>query len=400
MTDDALDTIDLVLLLRLALSGKKPLGTAKVRDALFPFVERRMTASAWNALIVERVAALRDRSALTEDNVVTPTGQRMLLRTLGVAALPRNWAEACSRLLPALALGLPAKQAKALDAQRLRGRLIRERLGADGKPTPSPKEALDALCWQALGSTESGGLGVDRVKLLLLQRELGMPIRSLAQAVNALCWRALGEEPRTDFAIGPLRQILVERSIGRPLRLRNPTTDKLAEVIAAQVAGTTQTDPRSLQRALVERWLLGTDAHPPTAAANERPPSLESSDAHETRPAPDAQDARSASGALEHDSLATFAKRVQDTADALVDGRYDEQRVFISAVWDRLRDDPIVADMTLATFKTYLTVANREGLLNLNRADLVGAMDPQRVAASETLYLNATFHFVVTKAQR
>jgi hypothetical protein len=45
-------------------------------------------------------------------------------------------------------------------------------------------------------------------------------------------------------------------------------------------------------------------------------------------------------------------------------------------------------------FKKQLVEANRIGLLNLSRADLIQAMNPDDVAKSATRYLNAVFHFV------
>ncbi len=39
-------------------------------------------------------------------------------------------------------------------------------------------------------------------------------------------------------------------------------------------------------------------------------------------------------------------------------------------------------------------MANNARLLDLSRADLVQAMDPDDVRLSEVNYLNATFHFV------
>ena len=50
--------------------------------------------------------------------------------------------------------------------------------------------------------------------------------------------------------------------------------------------------------------------------------------------------------------------------------------------------------MEMVTFKKQLAEANNARLLDLSRADLVQAMDPNDVQQSEVHYLNATFHFV------
>lgn len=100
-------------------------------------------------------------------------------------------------------------------------------------------------------------------------------------------------------------------------------------------------------------------------------------------------------------SLEQFASAVQKAADKVMgQGRYDEDRVFVAAVWDALNGSRQIGESTLNAFKHRLVEANREGHLRLNRADLTAAMDPAMVAASEIRYLNATFHFIVSRAQR
>lgn len=89
--------------------------------------------------------------------------------------------------------------------------------------------------------------------------------------------------------------------------------------------------------------------------------------------------------------LEELASMIQKAANDMTTGRYGERKVFISELWQHLGG----SDWTsLETFKNHLTDANREGYMALHRADLVGAMDTETVAASETTYLNATFHFV------
>ena len=62
---------------------------------------------------------------------------------------------------------------------------------------------------------------------------------------------------------------------------------------------------------------------------------------------------------------------------------------------DQLRRDPRWARLGLAGFKADLVAAHRAGELALARADLVAAMDPALVAASEIAVDGASFHFVV-----
>jgi hypothetical protein len=73
--------------------------------------------------------------------------------------------------------------------------------------------------------------------------------------------------------------------------------------------------------------------------------------------------------------------------------RYSPRDVFISGVWRAVQ--PALQGWTEREFKAALVECHRKSLLLLARADLVAAMDEREVRASETHYLNATFHFVV-----
>lgn len=76
-------------------------------------------------------------------------------------------------------------------------------------------------------------------------------------------------------------------------------------------------------------------------------------------------------------------------------GRFGADRVFVSALWKQLGADRAALGPTFDAFKSRLIEANRGRLLTLVRADMPGAMDRAKVAASEISYLNSTFHFVV-----
>jgi hypothetical protein len=102
--------------------------------------------------------------------------------------------------------------------------------------------------------------------------------------------------------------------------------------------------------------------------------------------------------------LRQFAAAVTRAARGSLTGRFGDNKVFINHVWRAYRDGGGGggggADaLDLATFKSRLVEANREGLLELSRADLVAAMDPADVRESQTRYLNAEFHFVRTEGR-
>ncbi len=74
--------------------------------------------------------------------------------------------------------------------------------------------------------------------------------------------------------------------------------------------------------------------------------------------------------------------------------RFGVGKVFISSAYAELKNDARVRSLGIDGFKQALVDAHRRGVLTLTRADLVAAMDPKDVAASETHHLNATYHFI------
>jgi hypothetical protein len=94
-------------------------------------------------------------------------------------------------------------------------------------------------------------------------------------------------------------------------------------------------------------------------------------------------------------------------------GRFGDRKVFISALWvmmlhlDAVAGGHVTQGCTIEHFKAWLVGAlrvTRDGredsgpLVVLARADLVAAMDPSLVAASETVTDGATYHFVLDPA--
>ncbi len=99
--------------------------------------------------------------------------------------------------------------------------------------------------------------------------------------------------------------------------------------------------------------------------------------------------------------LERFARDVRSAVKLCDTGWFGEDKVFISHVW------PVYADRSgaggvkaLDEFKRLLVEAHRADLLTLSGADLVEAMDPRDVAASETRYLNGRFHFIRSRRDR
>jgi hypothetical protein len=68
--------------------------------------------------------------------------------------------------------------------------------------------------------------------------------------------------------------------------------------------------------------------------------------------------------------------------------------VFVVHVFRVLSHDPVFAAMGLDGFKRRLAEANNARRLDLSRADLVEAMDPDDVDLSRVTYFGSEYHFV------
>ncbi|MEN0063522.1 MAG: hypothetical protein AAGA48_15330 [Myxococcota bacterium] len=195
--------------------------------------------------------------------------------------------------------------------------------------------------------------------------DLGLGLPSMIEAVDRLAFREMtGKEG--ELTLDVARAFFLERLIGGRNRRVRGDVDRLARMVAARVLGAPGTEVDELVTALTQQWLTGTRSPERDMVA-----------------------------------LETFARRVLDVAGTIHgNGRFGERKVFIAAVWRALTGDRIVADLTLGQFKDRLCQAHQAGLLNLERADLVGAMDINEVNASEAHVMNATFHFVEAASVR
>lgn len=101
-------------------------------------------------------------------------------------------------------------------------------------------------------------------------------------------------------------------------------------------------------------------------------------------------------------AVRTVMPTIHETQDDMgrARGRFGTDKVFIASVWDALQADPRLRGMTLDQFKHVLLAANREGLLDLRRADATAEMDPTALQRSEILDMGATFHFILDPALR
>jgi len=228
--------------------------------------------------------------------------------------------------------------------------------------------------WQTIQSTFllSKALGLPAKELkkpgvvaaILLKRKLGLPVgtpNTLSAVFDAFACQLLGFPERTkmNFRAAILSKRLAE---SEPLSAKEMEKALPAALLAPKTSG--KFDVKALALA---GWADGGSA--PAAS-----PTVVVDEAFD---------------------LADFAATVRSEARRCPTGRFGDNKVFISHVWRRLRDEPRFRPLGLDGFKAKLVEANRADLLTLSRADLVQVMDPQDVRESEAVYLNASFHFIL-----
>jgi hypothetical protein len=300
-----------------------------------PFVEHRWSTGEWNTRLDEALAALETAGFLRQTPRkalhLTGEGRQRAVDALGVERVPRS-----------------------LSWKQLR---------------------LKYLTAKTLGLPPSAGnvnrLGTaDGLRAVLVQKQpgLGEPgTRSLVQVRDALCWKQLGVDSDKPFTASAVQAFL----LGKVLQAsRELSPGQAMQQLASRSVGARRTDPDSLRLAALQSWLIpATEAAPPRDAepqdAAQEPPPRE-------------------------EPLSAFASRVLHTARTATSGRFGDDRVFISHIWHAMKG----AGLDEQAFKNRLVEANQKRLLSLSRADMVELMDPADVAASETRYLGATFHFI------
>lgn len=91
--------------------------------------------------------------------------------------------------------------------------------------------------------------------------------------------------------------------------------------------------------------------------------------------------------------LPAFAKIVIEAAKSEKAVTWHGDRSFISTVWEAV-DPQSRMRCSIEQFKARLVDAHRKGLIQMTRADLVGAMKDALVRESETHIGQASFHFI------
>jgi hypothetical protein len=337
--------IDQIVLARLLLAGEKGATASELKKSLEPLLAHRFAGGALVQQLSQALAnleaaglAARTRKGKTERGLLTPAGQHQALAFLGLDRLPpkATWSQILKSYLAARALGLAPPRDKAVKqisgVPGFKGALLKTQFDLPLGDYPTFDQALDALAWKLLGFEAESGTKF-----------------TLAAAKAALIGRALDGRVRIDPRADPKKE---------------------ATKLLARKVGARQSDKDELRLAALRQWIDGA----PTAPAPAPAP------APAIPPAPFDLDA--------------FARRVLDAARSTRTGRFGDDKVFVSHVFQALRADPRFAAMGLDVFKQRLAEANNARRLDLSRADMVEAMDPEDVAQSRVAYLGAEFHFI------
>ena len=345
-----LSALESLVLARLLPVGEKGEAGSKIKKDLEPLLGHRWLGAALTERIDRTLDGLASNGLVAlmagktkkaaPKFVLTVEGRRQGLDFLGITQLrPKTtWAVLRKIYLPARALGLPAATDalfKALSSEpAFQAVLLKQQYGLAIALIPKPDEATDALAWKLIGFENDGRkFNPKNIK-------------------TALFNRALGNGAAADLK-------------------------KAATRLLAQRVGARRDEPKELRDAVLRNWINQDDSGPAPAEPVAMPYVSPSQP-----PAPPAFD------------LPSFASHVKSAARDCPTGRFGDNKVFIAHVWKALQADPAFGTIELAAFKERLAEANNARLLDLSRADLVQAMDPDDVRQSEVHYLNATFHFV------
>jgi hypothetical protein len=338
--------LESLILVRLLPSGDKGLKLAALQKDLAPLLEHRWSGNVLTSVLERSVLKLvarrqvchlptKTKKALPPFSL-TEEGRRATLTLLGVSELPAKpkstWATLKKSLLLGPALGLARSSIALSKDDNLRAVLLTQQFALPLGEFPTLKQARDEWLRKALGMGEREKVTLDTIYGALLRREL----------------------PET-----------------RPLAPKKALDRLLATKLSAR-----RDDTKELRDAILRGWIERSLGEQVTDVSSW--PSSPAAAA--TSPAP-----------LD---LPAFARTVLDAARATTTGRYSHNKVFIIHVWRSLQEHGGVQGMDLSAFKQCLAEANNARLLDLSRADLVQAMNPDDVQLSEVSYLSATFHFI------
>jgi hypothetical protein len=228
------------------------------------------------------------------------------------------------------------------------------------------------LLARALGPGAGRLDSADRLGGFLIRREYGLDAGgTVRQALEALVCKLVGR-PGESTLDGLFRTVLSDE-------LRSDERLAAADLLKQfprRLAGAKTGNLDDLRAAVVARWLREAGAQ-----------------AEALEPGSGGRDAES-----EPLDLAAFAATALRVArDCPPGSRFGGDKVFAAAAWRASQAQDGFPRMTLAEFKAALADASRAGLIRLEPADLVQAMDHEMVSDSEIVRAGAAFHFILVE---
>lgn len=338
MAADALDrsSIANILLVRLGCGSGAGCTAAQIQKDLNIFVSHRLLAGEWRSLlnsIIDELTVAKFVKAVRFKQKLTSKGQKHLKSQFDMDDVSSmNWSDVQSTVLIAVALGIANPSDKVLkslkSADGLKAGILKSKLGLQFRhEVPSVTQLRTSLALKAIekgfGDDVSGRFSAN----MRLPEKLGI--------------------------------FLASRLLERPRNVSS--TPQLLSMLAAELAGSVQTDPKSLRLAVMREYVM--------------------SNSHQNR-----------SG--DHLDLAGFAKTVSDFARNRATGWPGNKRAYISHVWQTLQEQGSDWGLDENEFKNRLTEAHRKGHLSLAIADLRDKKNIGDVQASVTKYKNSEWHLI------
>jgi hypothetical protein len=240
---------------------------------------------------------------------------------------------------------------------------LRRRLGVKGATWPQLADRYLPALGLGIAATETRVhrrlIGRDAWTAAIAARVLGLWVTgsppSIARVCDAFVWTSLSLRGPAKRCPPELRALFLQRELGSD----PAAADRQLRLFVARELHT-GTELRAMRDGLVRRWILG----------------------------------------LGLERTAAFDADVQRAAQDATSGVFGGRKVFIASLWRQLRCEPRWAALSLSEFKNRLLAAQRDGHVELARADLVAAMDPQLVSESETRGDGSSFHFIVRGGDR
>jgi len=330
--------LDLLVLTRLLPVGEKGDKPEKIQQDLGPLLEHRWSGSAMIAVV--------DRALikLTAQGLVTRLPTRRKNDVPSVVLTPEGRQAALKFLKVS---ELPAKTTWATLKKSL---LLARSLGL-----PAPSQALSRVAG---------------FKAAVLRQKFSLPLGDypdLKSVKIELTRKLLGMGPKEKISLETVQAAIFGRELGEH---RPADPKKVLDRLVSRQVGARRDDEKELRDAVLRGWIDG---------------------------AIDQLDRRFSASPS---GLAGLVQKVQAAAEECTSGRFGDNKVFIIHVWRALQNDADFRGMDLPAFKQRLVEANNARLLDLSRADLVQAMDPDDVRLSEVTYLNAVFHFIRIGSER